>query len=357
MKNSVKKLVGIVLLSVTMFVSGTFITAAAKSVVHPFAGKTFTDNAEQNLKYVFKDNSTIQFFVDGEINAECNYKIEKNSTLTSGNITLEYKKASLKWIMEDNPNSNKEEKLLTKKEILAVTDSDDFFNSLLFSTLGIPKEFQDKINLKSNDWQNEVFNIICFMQIQRSSDKVVYKSEEKYASKLQALLGKTDEEMTNAEQNLKTMLVLKYDETKNSSIKFVKHMIENQLDSPATYEYTLDGDKLTLKESTKLTGVKMAFFSCQSNYDDELFFANGILIRNGGTTRINYIPKKAPTKDSGKLTLVNTLDKKDTIDIKYAINRGESISFDIEVLNGELKGKKTTIREPQLDQIELYLEK
>ncbi len=359
MKNSAKKLTGIALILASMLFSGTFLTASAKNSINPFTGKTFKDNEGQNLEYVFKDASTLQFLVNGEKNAECTYKIEKNSTETSGTITLEYKKASIKWII-DEPDPEKKDNLLTKKEILAITETDYFFTSLLYSALGVPKEYQDKIDFKSDNWQNEIFNIICFMQIQHLSEEPndsKYSRENKYAPKLQVLLGKTDEEMKNAEQNLKSMLDLKYAETKNSSINFVRHMIDNQLESPITYEYTFDGEKITLKESTKLTPVKMAFFTCQSNYEDELLFANGIFIKADGVKRTNYLPKKAPKKDSGKMTFVSSENPKDKIDIKYSINRGETISFDIEVLSGDLKGKKTTIKEAQLDQIEIFLEK
>ncbi|WP_191015059.1 hypothetical protein [Treponema zioleckii] len=342
----------------SLFIFLTAVFSAAAKPENVLKNKMFevksADSQTAEATYFFLEN-TLTITSGGRTEAECTYSLHKNSTAKSGTLTLTYTKAGLSWLFD---SAEKGDKLYTKKEILSIIESKEYQKKLIFSNLGLPKQFENEIDFDSPDWQNTAYNIITFTQLthrDENSRNLTYDSKEDYSKKLQDFLKKSDDEMAHSELLIKNMLVMKVDSLKKEGTKHLKYLFENEMDSPAVYDYTFDGEKLILKENTKLTPAKMAFFACNSDNSGStspFMFMNGTAMQANTTERNIFIPKKSPSKDKGKLTFVNLGNPKDTFEASYKINRNEEISFDLEILSGNFKGTKIRISE-KLDQIEL----
>ena len=321
-------------------------------------GKSFNiiEETGNQVRYDFLENGKLQVVFDGEAGLEYNYKINpKNQNLT---LKLARMSPLLAGLANDST-------LLDTKEIVRMVKSEDFYFDSIYDTHNLPKDLKKYVS-KGKNWQQDFFNVFCFAELQgqdESSKNLEYDPKTDYFQRLTEVLNYSEEQKTSVESYIKNSISSFYDSIpqKIAEGSIVWEFLTNPEE---IYDFSFDGENLTLTENPKEISVGRTF--AISEFSDaisvlerpcQFVFRYAVVALEFSETESKcYLPKKLPKKDSGTIRYVNLSDKSDFFDLKYKISRTEEVVVDAEILSGDLKGKKFTMK-ANLETNKLVLEK
>ncbi len=323
-------------------VSAAFLTAAvfANDI---FAGKSF-NGTDQSVYYRFNNDNTAELVFENNVGAVLNYKNdEKKKAITF--FPKRVDSTSLGIIGFEN-------KLCEKSEILEFINKKGFERDTINKMLEEECGFDPKIELGGKDEVEQILNCIVF-----ANYKEEIKSEENYdksvdyTEKLREELKKSDQEQVKEMEECIAGIRRELESTTIPQVKSMKKKIEARLNTIFdteiifTYKENEDGSLLLTEEAANVS-ANVVFLSMNSANEEKHVYINSSILatanvdEEGKPSRINfYTTGDKCKKDSGKVTFVNSDDKKDKLKAAYSISRSENeIEITLKITSGNLKG-------------------
>ena len=328
-------------------VSAAFLTAAvfANDI---FAGKSF-NGTDQSVYYKFNNDNTTELVFENNVGAVLNYKLdEKKKTITL--FPKKVESTSLGIIGFEN-------RLCEKSEILDFINKKDFERDTINKMLEAEFGFDPKIELGGKDEVEQILNCIVFMNYkEESKSEEAYDKSVDYTEKLREEL-KKNEDQEQANEQIKEVeeflasIKTELESTTIPQVKSMKKKIEARLNTIFdteiifTYKENEDGSLLLTEEAANVS-PNVVFLSMNSANEEKHVYINSSILatadvdEEGKPSRINfYTTGDKCKKDSGKVTFVNSDDKKDKLKAAYSISRSENeIEITLKITSGNLKG-------------------